>query len=62
MVSNKVKQAFKAVKKDINELKASATDWILFLNRDQRDMKVKLRELDQRLRELEHKRELEVFR
>jgi len=62
MFFNKIKDSFRKAKSDISSLRASINDWILFLNGNQNDMKVKLRELDQRLRKLEHEHEIEVLR
>lgn len=58
----KVKNAFNKAKSDINGLRASTNDWVLFLNGNQNDMKIKLRELDLRLRKLESEKEIEVYR
>ena len=58
----KVKSAFRKAKMDISGLRASTNDWVLFLNSNQNDMKVKLRELDQRIRKLESEKEIEVYR
>jgi len=62
MFLKKIKNSFKMAKNDISCLRASMNDWIMYLNGNQNDMKVKLRELDQRLRKLEYKYELEVLR
>jgi len=62
MFKAKVKTSFRKAKSDIDSLRASTNDWVLFLNGNQNDMKVKLRELDQRLRKLESEREIEVYR
>ena len=61
MFKTRVKNAFKKAKSDICNLRASTNDWVLFLNSNQNDMKVKLRELDQRLRKLESEKEIEVY-
>ncbi len=58
----KVKNAFRKAKTDIGGLRTSTNDWVLFLNGNQNDIKVKLRELDQRLRKLESEKEIEVYR
>ena len=59
---SKIKNSFKRAKNDINALKQSANSWVLFLNSNQSEMKVKLYELDKRLRKLESEKELEVYR
>ena len=59
---SKIKNAFKRAKNDINALKQSTNSWVLFLNSNQSEMKVKLYELDKRLRKLESEKELEVYR
>ncbi|MCX8147270.1 MAG: hypothetical protein N3D84_02285 [Candidatus Woesearchaeota archaeon] len=48
-----VKESFRKIKKDIDELKESMNSWVVFLNSNQREMKQKIYELDKRLRELE---------
>ncbi len=62
MFFKKIKNSFRKAKEEHQALRASTNDWILFLNGNQNDIKVKLRELDKRLRKLEYKRELEVLR
>ena len=62
MFFSKIKNSFRRAKKDVGNLRYSVNDWVLFLNGNQNDMKVKLRELDQRLRKLESEREIEVYR
>jgi hypothetical protein len=62
MFKARVKNAFRKAKTDMNALRGSVNDWILYLNGNQSDIKVKLRELDQRLRKLESEKEIEVYR
>ena len=62
MFFSKIKNSFKRAKKDICALKRSTNDWVLFLNSNQSEIKVKLYELDHRLRKLESEKELEVYR
>ena len=62
MFFKKIKNSFRKAKSDMNALRMSINDWILYLNSNQNDMKVKLRELDQRLRKLEYERKIEVLR
>lgn len=60
--NKKVKNAFKAAKRDISGLRTSVNDWIMFLNGNQNDIKVKLREIDQRLRKLESALKIKVYK
>ncbi len=53
-----VKEAFDAAKRDVNELKRSMTEWVLFLNNNQRDAKIRLIELEKKVRQLELEREI----
>jgi len=62
MFLSKIRNSFRRAKNDVSELKKSTNDWVMFLNRNQSDMKVKLYELDKRLRKLESEREIEVYR
>ena len=57
MFSNdkKLKIAFKKVKKDFAVLKHSLNGWVLFLNGNQRELKVRVNELERRLARLEVK-------
>lgn len=52
-ISEPVKRAFDKAKEDMDGLKKSMNSWILHLNSNQAEMKRKLYELDQRVRELE---------
>ena len=62
MFFSKIRNSFRKAKRDVNALRNSTNDWVMFLNRNQSDMKVKLYELDKRLRKLESEREIEVYR
>ena len=53
MFFDKIKQSFKAVKKDMNALKENVSDWVIYLNKNQREMKLEILELKQRVRKLE---------
>lgn len=57
----KIKKAFKKVKKDIAATRASVNDWIWFLNNERREMKIKLHELEDRIRHLEWEKKIEVI-
>lgn len=52
----RVKKAFKRVKNDMGALKDSVNEWILFLNGEQRDLKMRVIELEKRLHRLEMNR------
>ena len=53
MIFDKIRKSFKAVKKDMNALRSSVSEWVIYLNRNQRKMRVELRSLKQRVRKLE---------
>ncbi len=46
------------LEKDVDELKMSVNEWVLFLNHQQRDTKTHLKAVEKRLRELELEKEL----
>jgi hypothetical protein len=52
---NMVKKAFKRVKEDVLSLKTSVNEWILFLNSNQRTMKLQLVALEKKVAKLEAK-------
>jgi len=60
--NEKVRNAFRKVSKDIKITLRSTTEWIWFLNNNQRDMKIKIIELEKRIRELEWMKGIEVIR
>lgn len=53
MFSDKIKRSFRAVKRDMIGLKANVSDWVIYLNKNQREMRVELRGLRERVRKLE---------
>lgn len=53
MIFDKIKASFRAVKLDINALKSNVSGWVIYLNKNQRDMRVELQSLKQRIRKLE---------
>jgi len=57
----KIKDAFKKVKQDIAATRASLNDWIWFLNNERRDMKIKLIELENRIKKLEWEKKIEII-
>ena len=61
-ISEQVKRAFDNAKEDMDGLKKSMNSWILHLNSNQADMKRKLYELDQRVRELEMEKVREMIK
>ena len=48
-----VKKAFKAVKNEFKGLQTSLNEWIIFLNGNQRELKMRISELERRLEKLE---------
>ena len=57
-----VKASFSNVKNDMDDLKRSVTDWILYLDSNQRDLQIRVTELEKELRELKKQRQMvEVF-
>ena len=48
-----VKKAFKAVKNEFKGLQTSLYEWIIFLNGNQRELKMRISELERRLEKLE---------
>jgi hypothetical protein len=59
--SDNVKRSFKKMKSEIEGLKSSTNEWILFLNGNQRDLKVRVYELERKFKQIEM-REQKVFR
>ena len=53
MFFDKIKRSFKAVKRDMNALKANVSEWVIYLNKNQKEMKYEILELKQRVRKLE---------
>lgn len=62
MFFEKIKNSFKKVKKDVESLRQSTNDWVVFLNRNQADIKIKIYELENRIRKLEAEKEIEIYR
>lgn len=60
MIFNKIKTSFRAVKRDMNALKYSVSEWVVYLNSNQRAMKAELAVLKQRVRELESEAYLKI--
>ena len=52
-MDRKLRISFTKARIDINNFKRSMSDWILFLDRNERDQKEKIRELEARIRQLE---------
>ena len=57
-----IRQTFQKVAADISELKNGMNSWILHLNSNQSEMKRKILELDQRIRELEMEKVREMMK
>ncbi|MCX6709413.1 MAG: hypothetical protein NTV63_00445 [Candidatus Woesearchaeota archaeon] len=52
-MDRKLRISFTRTRIDIDNFKRSMSDWILFLDRNERDQKEKMRELESRIRQLE---------
>lgn len=48
-----VKKSFQNVKRDIVALRQSMNEWVLFLNSNQADLKIRVIELERKVRKLE---------
>lgn len=60
-----VRKSFKRVQRDVSALKESVNGWVVFLNGNQRELKVRVAELERRLAAVEarqEKREVEQLR
>jgi hypothetical protein len=53
-----VKVSFTLAKIDVENFKNSVSDWILFLDENQRSMKEKINELESKLRKIETENEI----
>lgn len=53
-----VKVSFTLAKMDVENFKNSISDWILFLDENQRSMKERINELESRLRRIETENEI----
>ena len=53
-----VVESFGRVRKDVAEFKRSVTDWILYLDSNQRDMNHRVRELEAQIAEMKKERML----
>jgi len=60
-LSGNVKRSFKKMKTEVEGLKKSTNEWILFLNSGQRDLKMRVYELERKLKQLEM-REQKIYR
>lgn len=54
----KVANSFSEVKKDVSAFKNSVNDWIIFLDHSQRETKMRLHELERKVRQLETERKI----
>ncbi|GEM_PF-2356752 len=52
-LERKIRGSFLNAKMDVDNLKQSMSDWIIFLDHNQRDMKERIKVLEDRLRRLE---------
>ncbi|MBW2987100.1 hypothetical protein KY336_00990 [Candidatus Woesearchaeota archaeon] len=53
--------AFRKAKKDMDELKKGVHEWIFYLDRNQRDMEFKIKELEAKIKLLEEKQKKKVY-
>ena len=57
-----VRASFHNVKMDLDEVKKSVTDWILYLDSNQRNLLLRVAELEKEVKELKKQRQLvEVY-
>jgi hypothetical protein len=61
MFFNKIKIAFKRVKNDFLALKGSVNEWVLYLDSSNRDLKMRVVQLERRLAELEKQKLKEII-
>ncbi len=61
MVIEKIKNSFSKVKRDIDAIKVSFTDWVLFLKRKNEALEQRVKVLENRLAEIEHKKQVIVY-
>lgn len=57
-----VKNSFRNVKQDITGLRQSMNDWVVFLNSNQADLKIRVIELERKVRKLEAEKLREMER
>lgn len=57
-LEERTKKSFAAVKTDVDELKRSMNDWIIFLDGSLRDAKMRLHAMEKRVSELEERQDL----
>ncbi|PIN70420.1 hypothetical protein COV93_01565 [Candidatus Woesearchaeota archaeon CG11_big_fil_rev_8_21_14_0_20_43_8] len=53
-----MKTSFENVKADMNELKRSVTDWILYLDGNQRQLEIRVAELERELRKMKRNKQI----
>jgi len=58
----KVQNSFFKVKRDIDAIKVSFTDWVLFLKRKNDVLEQKMRMLEHRIAQLESKKQVIIYR
>ena len=61
MFFNGVKRAFRRVKRDFSGLKSSLNEWVVYLDSSNRDLRIRVHELEKKLAELEKQRIKEVI-
>lgn len=60
-IGDKIRMSFAKVKRDIDAVKVSFTDWVLFLRRKNEALEHRVRELENRLAEIEHRKQVIVY-
>ncbi len=50
---NKVKNSFRKLKLDISALKENLSEWIMFLDSNQRDLQLRIKDLERRIEYME---------
>lgn len=55
-----MKRAFRRVKVEMNALKQSLHEWVVFLNSNQKKLAARVEQLERRLAELESEKSVEV--
>ena len=58
-----VRASFQNVKMDLDEVKKSVTDWILYLDSNQRNLQLRVAELEKEIKELKRQKQqiVEVY-
>ena len=60
-LSESVRMSFQNVKADIDEVKRSVTDWLLYLDSNHRELVLRVAQLEKEVRELKKKQIVEIY-